>query len=74
MNIRLINSLAQIVNSLTEEERKVLESKLSHCHHSSEIASSNFQDEPFIGMWNNREDITDSSQWVRQIRQQQWMN
>ena len=24
--------------------------------------------EPFIGMWKNREDMTDSSSWVRDIR------
>lgn len=29
-------------------------------------------DEPFIGMWQNREDIQDSTQWVRKLRQQEW--
>ncbi|MBI3942500.1 MAG: DUF2281 domain-containing protein [Chloroflexi bacterium] len=26
-------------------------------------------DEPFIGMWRDRDDIKDSSAWVRQIRE-----
>lgn len=30
------------------------------------------RDEPFIGMWQNREDIQDSTQWVRKLRQQEW--
>ena len=29
-------------------------------------------DEPFIGMWRNREDMRDSSTGVRRIRQSEW--
>jgi hypothetical protein len=28
--------------------------------------------EPFIGMWIGREDMRDSTQWVRQLRRSQW--
>ena len=28
--------------------------------------------EPFIGMWRNREDLQDSSAWVRNVRQREW--
>jgi hypothetical protein len=28
--------------------------------------------EPFVGMWCDRSDITDSVDWVRQARQQHW--
>jgi hypothetical protein len=28
--------------------------------------------EPFIGMWRDREDLMDSSAWVRSIRQREW--
>lgn len=30
---------------------------------------SKLADEPFIGMWRDREDMQDSSAWVRDIRQ-----
>ena len=30
-------------------------------------------DEPFIGMWRDREDMQDSSAWVRGIREQEWV-
>ncbi len=30
------------------------------------------QDEPFIGMWRDREDMRDSSAWVRQLRRSEW--
>jgi len=29
-------------------------------------------DEPFIGMWRDREDMQDSTAWVRDLRQHEW--
>jgi len=29
-------------------------------------------DEPFIGMWRNREDMQDSTAWVQSLRQHEW--
>ena len=29
-------------------------------------------DEPFIGMWRDREDMQDSSAWVRRLRESEW--
>jgi hypothetical protein len=28
--------------------------------------------EPFIGMWHNRNDLSDSSSWVRKTRKSEW--
>ena len=28
--------------------------------------------EPFVGLWEDREDLGDSTAWVRQARQQEW--
>ncbi len=33
----------------------------------------NLADEPFIGMWRDREDMQDSSAWVRRLREREWM-
>ncbi len=33
---------------------------------------SDLSDEPFIGMWGDREDMRDSSAWVRNIRNSEW--
>lgn len=30
------------------------------------------RDEPFFGMWKDREDMKDSVAWVRKIREEQW--
>jgi hypothetical protein len=29
-------------------------------------------DEPFIGMWSDRSDMADSSEWVRTVRTREW--
>jgi len=29
-------------------------------------------DEPFIGMWQGREEMRDSTAWVRRLRQREW--
>jgi hypothetical protein len=29
-------------------------------------------DEPFIGMWRDREEMKDSSAWVRRLREREW--
>jgi AbrB family looped-hinge helix DNA binding protein len=30
------------------------------------------KDQPFVGMWRDREDMADSSEWVRTTRQREW--
>lgn len=30
------------------------------------------KDSPFIGMWKDRKDFGDSTQWVRHIRESEW--
>lgn len=72
MNAKLIDSLVQIISSLTIEERKNLEQRLQVETSSTEMNLSNIQDEPFVGMWKDREDMEDSSQWVHRVRQQEW--
>jgi hypothetical protein len=34
--------------------------------------STSMTDEPFIGMWRNREDMQESSAWVRDLRRREW--
>jgi hypothetical protein len=70
MNTKLVDSLVQIINSLTEEEKKNLEEKLHLQIEPEKINSSFSENEPFIGMWQDREDMEDSNQWVRHLREQ----
>lgn len=32
----------------------------------------NLEDQSFVGMWSDRPETQDSSQWVRNLRQDQW--
>ena len=54
---------------LTEEERKQLEEKLFSQIIPTNISLSNLENEAFVGMWKDRENMEDSRQWVRQHRQ-----
>jgi hypothetical protein len=65
MNTKLIDSLVQIISSLTTEERINLEQKLQVQTLSTEIKLSNPQDEPFVGMWKDMENMEDSSQCMK---------
>ncbi|MGH2413029.1 MAG: hypothetical protein ACRDEA_04935 [Microcystaceae cyanobacterium] len=74
MNIKLIDSLVQIINTLTEEERQILNQKLTLSIPVSKISLSNLEDESFIGMWKEREDMKASGEWTRQLRRQEWQS
>ena len=36
------------------------------------IKRGKLEDEPFFGMWKDREDMRDSVKWVRELRRNQW--
>ena len=38
----------------------------------SEKAQGALADEPFIGMWHDRDDMIDSTAWVRSTRKREW--
>ena len=83
MNEKLVNSLVEIISSLSEPERNLLNKKLLAKLQASDseawgakraiLNSENWQDEPFVGMWKDRQDLEDSTAWVRSIRHQHWI-
>ena len=38
------------------------------------VALSDLRAEPFVSMWRDREDMTDSTAWVRNMREKHWGN
>ncbi len=36
------------------------------------VKRNKLEDEPFVGMWKDREDMRDSVKWVRNLRQKEW--
>ncbi|MDJ0843632.1 hypothetical protein [Crocosphaera sp.] len=54
--------IAQIIlNEVEKQELTVLSS-----------ASFSLENQPFVGMWKDRKEMQNSSQWVRQLRREQW--
>ncbi|HEX6292116.1 MAG TPA: DUF2281 domain-containing protein [Herpetosiphonaceae bacterium] len=49
-----------------------LHSRTSQATPATPSASSDFANEPFVGMWQDREDMSDSNIWVRQVRTREW--
>lgn len=37
-----------------------------------QAAKTALADEPFIGMWKNRTDMSDGASWVRNLRNSEW--
>ncbi|MCG6861403.1 MAG: DUF2281 domain-containing protein [Chromatiaceae bacterium] len=47
---------SRLPNSATVDERRQLA----------------LREEPFVGMWADREDLSDSTAWVRELRRNEW--
>lgn len=67
------------INSLPREAQRQIEDFVAFLREryktpqSDEIpATSDLTTEEFVGMWRDREDMTDSTAWVRDARQSHW--
>ncbi len=49
-----------------------LKSRYASLQVSENPAKNALADEPFIGMWSDREDLGNSSDWVRKLRDSEW--
>ncbi|ALB41488.1 MULTISPECIES: hypothetical protein [Nostocales] len=71
MNLQLVDSLVHIINTLTLEEKQILQTKiLSILPKKPELTP--LKEEPFIGIWSDRTDMENSTEWVKNIRQKEW--
>jgi hypothetical protein len=71
--------LAQDIASLPPEAQKqvldfvaFLKSRYSVPPRAPKAKRTKLRDEPFIGMWRDREEMQDSSAWVRRLREREW--
>ena len=78
MNTQLVDSLVQAILALPIEERRLFEQRLKDIE-SPEMASTpakaktvDWKNHPFFGMWKDREDMKDSTEWVRNLRRTEW--
>ena len=70
--------LLREINSLPPEGQRQLEEFVSFLRERyrdsrpGTAPTSDLESEPFVGMWRDREDMRDSSAWVRNVRQSHW--
>ncbi len=48
-----------------------LKQRYNHSN-SPQIKQNDWKSDPFIGLWQDRQDIQDSTQWVRSTRSSEW--
>ena len=72
------NEILRQINSLPPEAIRQLEDFISFLRErygSLEpriTPASDLESEAFVGMWRDREDMRDSSAWVRKVRESHW--
>jgi hypothetical protein len=49
-----------------------LAARYQTAHAAKQIQPRTLADEPILGMWADRDELTDSSAWVRTVREREW--
>ena len=49
-----------------------LQARYRNLKHQKQAQKPSLREEPFIGMWKDRDDMNDSGKWVRDLRQREW--
>lgn len=71
--------LREILSLPPEGQRQVadfiarLRERYEHSRALEKPENSDLAKDSFIGIWRDREDMRDSSAWVRQIREREWV-
>ncbi|MEM7534592.1 MAG: hypothetical protein AAF639_20595 [Chloroflexota bacterium] len=60
------------LSSMTQNSVHQLNGYTSVLSPEPDYVKPNLRDEPFIGMWRDREEMNDSTAWVREMRQSHW--
>ncbi len=71
--------LSQLAALPPEVQREVsdfiafLKSRYKQMPPKKEVKKVNLNEEQFIGMWKDRQDMKDSVSWVRNVRKKEWL-
>ena len=74
-----VEILRELASLPPEGQRQVadfiafLRARYAHSQSSEPSATSDLAQDEFIGMWRDREDMQDSSAWVRDLREREWV-
>ncbi len=72
---RIIEDIASLPPDAQKQVRDFvafLKSRYQIERASKKTKPTRLRDEPFIGMWRDREDMKDSTEWVRNLRRREW--
>ena len=70
--VREIASLPPAVQQQVADFVAFLKARYPTVHPVEETRPIELIREPFIGMWRDREDMQESTAWVRRLRHQEW--
>ena len=48
--------------------------RLRAAYSRADTSQTKFEDEAFFGLWRDRDEMADSTAWVRSVREKQWAN
>jgi hypothetical protein len=73
-NEELIKEIPRLPNEVKRRIAKIIDSFRKQADQSSagNAGKIPLRDEPFVGMWADREDMKDPVEWVRNVRRTQW--
>lgn len=72
--LREINALPPEGQLLVESFVAFMRQRYASSQPLTPSADSGLESESFIGMWRDRDEMQDSSAWVRGVRQSEWGN
>ena len=71
--------LIREIEALPDDDRQQVADFIAFLRHRAKRKRPNrtpnhppLAEDPFIGMWKDREDMKDGASWVRQLRQSEW--
>lgn len=70
--LREISSLPPEGQHLVESFVASLRQRYLRSQPATQTTSGDIQSESFIGMWRDRDEMKDSSGWVRKLRESEW--
>ncbi|MEM7536095.1 MAG: hypothetical protein AAF639_28190 [Chloroflexota bacterium] len=65
-------ALADKLAQLAQTARSYVKTYTTNEQDSEPVTKLDLANEPFVGMWKDREEMKDSTAWVREVRQTQW--
>jgi len=73
-----LTQISQEIDSLPPEAQKQVEDFIAFLKtrykpvSKRRVKKGRLENEPFVGMWKDREDMRDSVKWKKELRQREW--